>query len=107
MLTTNVIRPFGVPSEIGRLNEEARSKGHLPAWVIFWDTKDFPGEYVARLFIMAPEGGGATPHLVRFLDHRAVCMRGLHELQTLFWDQGMQQVSRAPSDDSVIVETWI
>lgn len=73
----------------------ARSKTIVPIIAIYYNTSDFPGLYVARLFdINKP-----TPYMVK-----AQTMEELYERLPL---GNMVKIQRAPCDDPVIVETWI
>lgn len=104
MKVTNVVRAFAVADQVALVTGEIRAAGQLPGWVIFWNTSDFPGEHVARLFAMSAAGNEATPYLLK-------CPRtdrtGLEQFRTIFADMGLTPISRNPSDDPVIVETWL
>jgi hypothetical protein len=67
---------------------------HLPVWVIYDHPRDFPGAFVARLFIVDK----ATAKTLK-----APTLEGLRALLPA----GLTRLERNPQDDPVIVETWL
>lgn len=78
------------------LQKLAQSQGDLLTWCIYRSPSDMPGKMVAR------------PHSAR---HNAPLLHhieadGVVALRRLL-PPGLHCISRAPSDDPVIVETWV
>jgi hypothetical protein len=74
---------------------ESYQAGLLDMWTIYNGPKDFPGEFVARRFVLDQPTqdafGGPTLAAVR----------------QPFLDAGLYCMARADTDDPVIVETWL
>lgn len=75
---------------------ERMMKNELVMWVIYWNTKDFPGEHVARLH--SSKTGASPDQLVRGT---------IEELRERFDSQGLVNIGRYQQDDPCIVEAWI
>lgn len=70
----------------------------LALWVVYESPKDFPGEYVARRWLV--QRGGAFPTDVHV---RAPTLDGVRSLLPV----GLFRMNRSPADEPQIVETWI
>lgn len=77
------------------LSDRQRRSGAPALWTIYDHPKDHPDFFVARRYL------GETPSTVT-LAHTEI-----EQLRELFRLQGMICMPRDPSDDPVIVETWI
>jgi hypothetical protein len=71
----------------------------LPAWIVYDHLKDFPDEYVARLWHFLPPPARATPHLI--------ASRSLNTLRDILFDEGYTCIGREPDDDPKIIEVWV
>jgi hypothetical protein len=71
----------------------------LEWWVVYDHPKDFPDGYIARKFLVTAEGAGPTD-VVMWSDK-------LEEVQDFLENLGLVKLARDPSDDPVIVESWI
>lgn len=67
---------------------------HLPIWVVYDHPRDYPEDFVARLFIWDK----ATTKTLK--------ASTLGELRTLL-PGGLTRLERNPQDNPVIVETWL
>lgn len=70
----------------------------LSMWVITQNPSDFPGQFVAREWLI---GAGVT---AATLNHRVAAT--LEDIRDLV-PPGLAHLPRSPSDDPVIVESWI
>lgn len=74
-------------------------RGHLPMFTIYGkNTKDYPGWFVARLFISLPTVL-ATP-VVLYAD----TLQGIRDALP---QCGLSRMERDPNDDPVILEIWL
>lgn len=69
----------------------------IPMWVIYQNTKDYPGKTVARLHYTLPKPE-PTDHLIE---------GDLAALQERFGSMGFVRTDPHPWDDPVIVEVWL
>lgn len=71
----------------------------LVMWTVYARPSDFPDDYVARKWVVDASGVVKTENLriATSLEMIREDMRGM----------GLTQMPRHPSDDPVIVETWI
>lgn len=78
------------------LQAQSRQRGDLLTWAIYRSPSDFPGRMVAR------------PHSARH-NSPLLCHIEADDIETLrgMLPPGLFRLDRAPSDDPVIVETWI
>lgn len=67
----------------------------LSIWTIYDHPRDYPDGYVARRFELDRP------------TRDAIVGWSLRELRSLFADLGLGRIARHPSDDPVIVETWL
>lgn len=83
-------------SYFARLHWRLRSR--LPMWTVYMPTtRDYPGRYVARMFVTLPES--KPTRFVLLHD----TLEGLRELLP----PGLLRIHRDPSDDPVILEVWL
>lgn len=85
----------GVFLELHRI----RDGGGLPMFTITDHPRDYPEHFVARLHVIAGTASGVQGFAILETD--------LNALRKTMRDLGLVRLERAPSDDSVIVETWI
>lgn len=83
------------PSEAADLHYANREC--LPMWTITANPSDCPGRYVARLHLTLP---------APVVTNQAMVADTLHELRAML-PPGLICFQRDPSDDPVIVETWL
>ena len=69
----------------------------IPMWVIYKNTKDFPGKTVARMHYALPMPE-ATDNVLE---------GEIKELQARFESMGFVRTDPHPWDDPVIVEVWL
>jgi hypothetical protein len=67
----------------------------LPIWTVYDHPKDFPNRFVARLWI----GERATGNVI--------VEQNLNVLRDRLEGMGLVKLMRQPSDDPVILETWL
>lgn len=70
----------------------------LYLWVVYDNPSDFPGFFVARKFAII--NGREVPTAERLLE------RDIHAIRRAL-PRGLCPIKRHPSDDPVIVETWV
>jgi hypothetical protein len=70
----------------------------LPMWTIYSSPRDYPGLFVAREWRINARGQTATGHLI--FDET---LAGLRDRLP----PGLACLARDPTDDPVIVETWV
>lgn len=70
-------------------------KRPLASWTLYDHPRDFPDEYVARLF----EDGKPTRLALRCAE--------LEPLRNYMRERGLVRFTRAESDSPVIIETWL
>lgn len=81
-----------------------KSSSALNIWTVYGtNTVDYPGMYVARLF----EGDKPTDNFYVHEDLEAVRTWILDEAKSLGDHFHLYRMKRAPTDDPVILETWI
>ena len=74
----------------------------LNAYTLYYNPKDFPGQYVARRFVFD------KPTLEHFADADIETVRRWIVDRLLSIGQGSPfKIARDDNDDSVILETWI
>lgn len=67
----------------------------LPIWTVYNNPADWPGWYVARLSVNDQQRGNLLLY------------RDLHALREEMMKRGLTCLTRHPTDDPVIVETWL
>lgn len=82
----------------GRETTFSRLDSHLPIWTVCGATRDFPGEFTARLHLVVGPRSFPTAKVLRAPTLEAI--RGL-------LPKGLTRIPRDPKDDPVIVESWI
>lgn len=70
----------------------------ISMWTIYLDAKDYPGQYVARRFVVGP--GTVSPTT-------DVMVRPLPDLRDALARRGLVHMARNDGDEPQIVETWI
>lgn len=83
------------PAEAAAIHHTMRQR--LPAWTITERPLDYPDGYIARLFLALPEPTVTDVALT------AATLDDLRELLP----PGLCPIPRDPSDDHVIVESWL
>ena len=73
----------------------------LVMWRVYKHPKDYPGEYVARKFLITEDFYGPTYELISSRSLRDV----RNVLQRLY--PGLIQLKRLPDDGPHIVEVWL
>lgn len=71
---------------------------NLEMFVIYQNTSDYPGRTVARKFTITSKG--------QIPDDNVIESR-LEDLRKRFQSMGLVCLDRHPTDDPVIVETWV
>lgn len=80
-----------------RAHYELERSGGLPMWVVYFNTKEYPGKYIARLWRTLPEN--IPTEYVMTHDH----LEGVREMIP----QTCVCLTRNPLDEASIVETWL
>jgi hypothetical protein len=99
-MTENDDMVRAVARTIYDIGKEARDRGCLSLWTIFDRPRDYPDGYIARCF----ESGGGMPEPVA-TDY--TIMGDLALIRQSMERCGLYRMARDPSDDPVIVETWL
>ena len=73
----------------------------LVMWTVYKHPKDYPGEYVARKFVITEDFYGPSNELISSRSLRDV----RNVLRSLY--PGLIQLKRAPDDEPHIVEVWL
>ena len=73
----------------------------LVMWRVYKHPKDYPGEYVARKFVITEDFYGPTYELISSRSLRDV----RNVLRSLY--RGLIQLKRLPDDGPDIVEVWL
>ena len=70
-------------------------------WTVYKDPKDYPGEYVARKFVISEDFYGPS--------NESISSRSLRDVQNALRSlyRGWIQLKRAPDDEPHIVEVWL
>lgn len=68
-------------------------------WTIYRHPKDYPGQYVARLWEIDDAGPVATESILT--------SDTLNDLREQLAAMGLMKLHRNAEDDAVIVETWL
>jgi hypothetical protein len=71
----------------------------LRMWTVYKHPKDYPSDYVARLWEVNASGPVATASVV--------IAPSLEFLREQMMEMGLVMMTRSPKDDPVIVETWL
>jgi hypothetical protein len=87
-------------ARIYEANRAARTRGILSVWKVYNRPKDYPDSFVARRF----ETGNGKPDAVATADMVTGDLAMIRESMEMC---GLYCRPRAPSDDPVIVESWI
>jgi hypothetical protein len=87
------IEPAG--TDLDRLQASARAA--LPMWTVYRQPRDYPENYVARLFVTIPSPVAT---------HVAIVADTLEELRKAL-PAGLLRLERQPADEPQIVEVWI
>lgn len=74
-------------------------RSQLSLWTVYNRPKEFPGHFVARKFMIAPDGAYPTEETFKAKELADV----RREMEKL----GLFRMHRSPGDDDKIVETWI
>jgi hypothetical protein len=79
-----------------KLDNEARRLNDILTWAVYNSPSDLPGKIVAR------------PHSMRF-NGPLLCHIQADDLDSLreMLPRGLYRIDRAPTDDAVILETWV
>ena len=72
----------------------------LSVWTVYDHPSDYPGHYVAREFLVHPDGPVMTDNVITSLQ-----LEWLRD--QLEYDMGLACLTRSPEDDPKIVETWL
>jgi hypothetical protein len=70
----------------------------LAMWTVYRYPRDYPGKFVARKFLVTAPDPTVTAEMFIADD--------LDEIRALL-PPGLVRIARSPSDDPVIVETWL
>ena len=71
----------------------------MPMWTVYQNPKDYPGQFVARRFVIIGMGHVAPTDDV-------VVGQTLDQVRTLL-PPGLYRLERMPGDDAKIVEVWL
>jgi hypothetical protein len=81
------------------IQAEARQRELLSMWTVYDHPKDFPNNFVARCFVVSPDGPQPTENFV--------VSPTLKALRMMLRMSGLSCMQRAEGDDAKIVETWL
>lgn len=73
----------------------------MSTWTIYDHPLDYPHHYVAREFIISPDGQVRASESIMIADDLELLR------ERLLIDFGKVALARSPEDDPVIVETWV
>lgn len=79
-----------------------KEEDRLWIYVVYFNPKDFPGEYVIRGQSPNPDGTIEAEARCIVASSLEVARKMLHQIRP-----GLVLLARHPEDDPVIVETWI
>lgn len=71
----------------------------LVLWTVYDHPSDYPDQYVARQFVVGIGGQRATDRVMAHVD--------LESIRAVLSHAGLVRVERHPTDDPVILETWL
>ena len=73
----------------------------LIMWTVYKDPKDYPGEYVARKFVITEDFYGPS--------NESISSRSLRDVRNVLRSlyRGLIQLKRPPDDEPHIVEVWL
>jgi hypothetical protein len=73
----------------------------LVIWTVYKHPKDYPGEYVARKFIITEDFYGPS--------NESISSRSLRDVRNVLGSlyRGLIRLKRAPDDEPHIVEVWL
>ncbi len=71
----------------------------LAIWTVYDHPRDFPGDFVARRFVV--DAGGARP------TDDILTAKSIDVLRDLLEARGLVKLDRSPGDDPKIVESWL
>lgn len=100
---TEKLEPLDATSELSPLRAAAgttaaRTNQTLPIWTVYQSPRDFPGKFIARLFVISR--GYPAPTTL------AVVGDNLDDVRRCI-SAGLFRTVRWKDDDPCIVETWI
>jgi hypothetical protein len=78
--------------------EALPQKKEMTMWAIYNSPSDYPGQIVARRFVVTPGKVVATPTLIFW---------PLEEMRKAFRSLGCLCMTRMPEDDPTILEVWL
>lgn len=87
-----------LPPDMSIVQAHASLRDHLPMWTVTAKPKDYPESYVARLHVALPRP---------FSTNVALISDNVDELREALANLGLVKLERDPSDDPVIMETWL
>lgn len=71
----------------------------LYLWTVYQNPKDYPGQYVARRFVIRFNGGVPT--------NQVIVSDNLETLQASLENKGLTKLARNDADEPHIIESWI
>jgi hypothetical protein len=80
------------------VNARVVKDGQLPIWTIYYNPKDKPNGWIARLHVTTKSGSAPTDDTIE---------TDFVTLRRIFSRAGLSLVDRHPSDERQIVESWI
>jgi hypothetical protein len=74
---------------------------HLVMWTVYKHPKDYPGEYVARKFVITEDFYRPS--------NESISSRSLRDVRSVLRSlySGLIQLKRPPDDEPHIVEVWL
>ncbi|SHH59345.1 hypothetical protein [Ferrimonas marina] len=78
----------------------------LPIWTLYQSPKDYPGQYVARRFEVTPVGGPRLTDEV-YANKDVAAVRDWVQQEGRRFGVVPVKLERDPSDDPVVLESWI
>jgi hypothetical protein len=80
---------------------QGKSVPPLVMWRVYKHPKDYPGEYVARKFVITEDFYGPS--------HESISSRSLRDVRNVLRSlyRGLIQLKRLPDDEPHIVEIWL
>jgi hypothetical protein len=103
MLDGHPIYDVDTTEKAAQITDQCVSFGWMPQWVVYQNTSDYPGEIVARLWVVGRTVMGKTV----FWPSQALIRGATLDIVRRIIPQSMALLDRDMSDDPTVVEVWL